>query len=604
MKLFVALLFLVVSAGARGADVVALCIGNNAYARTEDVLDTPIEDATLMKKTLEALPGGADVIFLTDATKEDIELALNQLKIRARNAKLAMVFYSGHGMDGQPSGYDREDTFLIPVDAEIQNADHLGTRTVALKTILTTLAETPVTVRAVILDCCRTGAPKATGALVGSTKDFGDLDDRVKQALGKAVVPDATLIAFAASPGRKAAAFLKESDINSPFTAFLAEQLRDGSGHLRDLVERAAEITEQRTERRQVPYVSYLGSVGAIRQITFRSGGGSSTGGPLIDEESANFVKVDKQDLASMKEELEKMKMEVAQAREEGHKPVATTSAGADGRLTIAESSLYSFIARWFRNQKSNSAYTWASDFADSPRYFYFRNGTVGAPRSFLVEDRQKLINRYSYREYEQIGKATVEWLDDFTRAILTISFHYEYSGTKNARGNSFVTLHLANVEDEWKIEKFDEDVRKNAVAPGQRPPQAPPSMPAISQGSGGDVDVFVAGWARNNASNDPDEWVSDFDSSVDYCYKENGPAGRSFLRADRAKLINKYPNRSYRVTDASFDRIGNGNIRLNVTYSYQYGKSKSGSCDVTMLLRPANGRLLITSFREKVKRY
>jgi uncharacterized caspase-like protein len=58
------------------ADTAALVIGNNEYQREEDKLDTPVNDAHLMKRTLEALPGGADVKLLIDATKEDIQIAL------------------------------------------------------------------------------------------------------------------------------------------------------------------------------------------------------------------------------------------------------------------------------------------------------------------------------------------------------------------------------------------------------------------------------------------------------------------------------------------------------------------------------------------------
>lgn len=256
---------------ASAADIVALVIGNNSYTRVEDTLDTPINDATLMKRTLEALPVGADVKILTDATKESIEIALNALKVRAQGAKLALVFYSGHGTEDQPDGFPQNETFLLPVDANIPDVNYLPTRAVSLSTVLAALKAAPVTARAVILDCCRSGAPKATAALAGGTKSFGTLDERVKKALGNAVVPDATLIAFAASPGRKAAAFLSDSDENSPFTKFLTDQLATGTGNLRDLVEAAAETTETETGRRQVPYVSYIGAASAIKQIIFRT---------------------------------------------------------------------------------------------------------------------------------------------------------------------------------------------------------------------------------------------------------------------------------------------------------------------------------------------
>jgi Caspase domain len=259
----------------QSADIVALCIGNDAYHAPEDRLDTPVADAFLMKQALEALPGGADVKLLTDASRSEIVIALNELKARSVGAKLALVFYSGHGMDGQPRGYENPDTFLIPVEAQIPDEDHLAASAVGLREVLSALKDCPVTARAVILDCCRTGAPKAAGPLVaGGVKNFGKLDERVKLALGKAVVPDATLVAFAASPGRKAAAYLHEQDKNSPFTKYLVEQLGSGFGNLRDLVEAAAEQTELATAGSQVPYVRYDGAANAIKKIVLREGPG------------------------------------------------------------------------------------------------------------------------------------------------------------------------------------------------------------------------------------------------------------------------------------------------------------------------------------------
>lgn len=270
------LVFLLLMAGivssppSSAKDIVALCIGNDAYKRAEDVLDTPVADATLMKQTFEALPGGADVILLTDANREGIVIALNSLAQKSKGAKLVVVYYSGHGLEGQPDGFNKPETFLLPVEAEIPDVNYLPTRAVGLQVVLEALQKCPVTARAVILDCCRHGAPKATSALAGSTKSFGDIDESVKTALGSAVLPEATLVAFATSPGRKAAAFLKQSDTNSPFTRFLSESLQTGVGNLRDLVEVAAERTEEATGRRQVPYVTYTGAASAIRQIVFR----------------------------------------------------------------------------------------------------------------------------------------------------------------------------------------------------------------------------------------------------------------------------------------------------------------------------------------------
>ena len=49
-------LFLVFAAGQIvAADIVALVIGNNEYQREEDKLDTPVNDAQLMKRTLDEM---------------------------------------------------------------------------------------------------------------------------------------------------------------------------------------------------------------------------------------------------------------------------------------------------------------------------------------------------------------------------------------------------------------------------------------------------------------------------------------------------------------------------------------------------------------------
>lgn len=96
----------------------------------------------------------------------------------------------------------------------------------------------------------------------------------MKKALGSAVVPDGTLIAFAASPGRKAAAFLTDNDTNSPFTLFLTEQMDKSGANLFSMVLEAGKITKTRTAGRQVPYINYVGDASLITEVVLRPGGG------------------------------------------------------------------------------------------------------------------------------------------------------------------------------------------------------------------------------------------------------------------------------------------------------------------------------------------
>ncbi len=251
-------------------EIVALCIGNNAYVIPEDQLDTPVNDARLMHQTLRAVPGvlAEDIILLEDAKRSQITLALRQFRARSAEAKLSLIFYSGHGVEDTPTGYDRAETFLLPVDAIIENADDLPDKAIPLKTVLEALEGTRGAARAVILDCCRSGAPGATKSLSRAGKSLATLDENVKRALGGAILPEGTLIAFAASPGRKAAAFLEDTDTNSPFTRFISEQMSTLGGDLFSIVNAASRMTKQRTEMRQVPHVELRGDASLITDYT------------------------------------------------------------------------------------------------------------------------------------------------------------------------------------------------------------------------------------------------------------------------------------------------------------------------------------------------
>ncbi|MES2594919.1 MAG: SUMF1/EgtB/PvdO family nonheme iron enzyme [Verrucomicrobiota bacterium] len=269
---------------ALAGEIVALCIGNNAYVIPEDQLDTPVNDARLMHQTLCAVPGvlAEDIVLLEDAKRSQITLALRQFKARSAEAKLSLIFYSGHGVEDTPTGYDRAETFLLPVDAVIDNADDLPDRAIPLKTVLESLEGTKGAARAVILDCCRSGAPGATKSLSRAGKSLATLDENVKKALGGAILPEGTLIAFAASPGRKAAAFLKDTDTNSPFTRFISEQMSTQGGDLFSIVNAASRMTKQRTEMRQVPHVELRGDASLITDYTIPAAVASNTGSPRL----------------------------------------------------------------------------------------------------------------------------------------------------------------------------------------------------------------------------------------------------------------------------------------------------------------------------------
>jgi formylglycine-generating enzyme required for sulfatase activity len=92
----------------------------------------------------------------------------------------------------------------------------------------------------------------------------------------------------------------------------LTDEFRTGAGNLRDLVEAAAETTEKRTGRLQVPYVSYNGAVSAIRQIVFRTTASTAPAMPLPSVPRAEPVVADDYALVAGKTAGERKLIEVA----------------------------------------------------------------------------------------------------------------------------------------------------------------------------------------------------------------------------------------------------------------------------------------------------
>jgi len=292
---------------ASAAEIVALCIGNDHYHKPEDRLDTPVADARLMAETLRSIPGvrAEDVVLLEDGTWESIRTALRRFREKARGARLAIVFFSGHGMEDRPTGYDRAETFLLPVDADIVTAEHLPDRAVGLSFVLEQFRGLPPGGRVVILDCCRTGAPSATQALAAAGKNVSeDLDARVARMLGEAELAEGTMVSFSAGPGRKALAYLQDTDAYSPFTHFLAQGIRERGGNLFDLVSEATATTREATGGRQVPRLRFDGDPSLISAVRI----GAARPAPV--EESG--------EVRAMREQLAALERQVEQLRAQG----------------------------------------------------------------------------------------------------------------------------------------------------------------------------------------------------------------------------------------------------------------------------------------------
>jgi uncharacterized caspase-like protein len=124
---------------------VALLIGNAAYAAAP--LSNPLHDVAAMKATLIA--AGFDVVVAkTDLSRPDMSRALGDFQTVANGADIALIFFSGHGMEVGGTNY------LIPVDARLSSERDVKFETIPLDDVLESLGGA-VKLTVVLLDACR-----------------------------------------------------------------------------------------------------------------------------------------------------------------------------------------------------------------------------------------------------------------------------------------------------------------------------------------------------------------------------------------------------------------------------------------------------------------
>ncbi len=189
-------------------DKIALVIGNKNYTN-QTGLKNPVRDAKLLKETLKGL--GFTVIEVYNANVDTISNKLADFASKANHAKVAVIYYAGHGV-----GVDGKN-YLIPL-----NATNLSRATLPKKLIsLDELQEAVSGAKGfgvVLFDACRNS--------FFSGKIRGLSGNRASRAL---VLPQAssknTLVSFSTQAGK-----LAKDDVNSakhsPYAIALSEKLK------------------------------------------------------------------------------------------------------------------------------------------------------------------------------------------------------------------------------------------------------------------------------------------------------------------------------------------------------------------------------------------
>ena len=203
------LLFLAMFTLLSASEKVALVIGNKNYSN-QTGLKNPVRDAELIRDTLN----GMDFEVL-EAYNKDLDSLGNKLEAfvsKARNAKVAVVYYAGHGIGVGSRNY------LIPLGATNLSKSNLARKLLSVDELKEAVANAKG-FGVVLFDACRNSF--FSGAISGLSSG------RTSRALVQPTVSRANvLVSFSTQAGTKA-----EDDVNggdhSPYAIALSENLKN-----------------------------------------------------------------------------------------------------------------------------------------------------------------------------------------------------------------------------------------------------------------------------------------------------------------------------------------------------------------------------------------
>lgn len=213
---------------------VALLIGNCNYGGNAQLINC-INDANALGKKLNSL--GFETIIVEDGNKEEIDIAINQFSMKARNADAGFVFYSGHGMQ-----YNGEN-YMIPIGATLSSPADIDYRCNRASYVLSKMEDVGCKLKILVLDACRTN-PFTKGWYRGD----------VQEGLGVMGAPSGTIVAFATSPNSVASDGYANG--NSPYTIALLKLLEESTLDIVTYFNKVSSYVYKITNNQQNPWFS------------------------------------------------------------------------------------------------------------------------------------------------------------------------------------------------------------------------------------------------------------------------------------------------------------------------------------------------------------
>jgi hypothetical protein len=216
---------------------VALVIGNGAYQNAPK-LPNPTNDANDVADALKR--DGFVTILATDLSRDAMEDAAIRFARAARNADVALFYYSGHAL--QFAGVN----YLAPIDIQLRDEADLR-RMIKLDDVVSDL-EQAKNLRILVLDACRDN-PLADQLKrsIGMTRSLP-----MQRGLAKIDSPEGMIVAYATQPGRTAE---DGTGRNSPYTSAFLKNI-EAKEEIGTIFRRISADVYQSTNHEQLPELS------------------------------------------------------------------------------------------------------------------------------------------------------------------------------------------------------------------------------------------------------------------------------------------------------------------------------------------------------------
>ena len=210
----------------------ALVIGNGHYPDANAPLTQSINDARAITAALRR--EGFEVDVVEDASRDDINRAVDRLQARINPESVVMLFFGGYGVQAGRESY------MIPVDAAIWKESDVRRQGVSIESVLGMMKEKGARARIAVIDASR-------------RNPYERRFRAFSHGLAPINAPDNALILSSATPGKVAD---DSSGHNSVLVTELLNNINSKAAGAEALFTRTRIAVSRASDGQQVPAVS------------------------------------------------------------------------------------------------------------------------------------------------------------------------------------------------------------------------------------------------------------------------------------------------------------------------------------------------------------